>query len=113
MAHDVVAILRQEAARDAHNRDLSNLVGGLSTKSEDFRTMWAAQNVKLHRAGIKQFHHPVVRDFELNYQAMQLPGDEGLTHRLQRRAGHSGARRAQPPRHLGRDTPQRGQTQYC
>ncbi len=79
MAHDVVAILRQEAGRDAHNRDLSDLVGELSTKSEDFRTMWAAQNVKLHRTGMKQFHHPVVGDFELNYQAMQLPGDEGLT----------------------------------
>jgi transcriptional regulator with XRE-family HTH domain len=78
-AQDVVAILRQEAARDANNRDLSDLVGELSTKSEDFRTMWAAQNVKLHRAGPKQFHHPVVGDFELNYQALQLPGDEGLT----------------------------------
>ena len=45
MAEDTVAILRQEAARDPHNRDLSDLVGELSTKSEKFRTMWAAQNV--------------------------------------------------------------------
>ena len=41
--------------------------------------MWAAQNVRLHRSGTKPFHHPVVGDFELTYQAMQLPGDEGLT----------------------------------
>jgi transcriptional regulator with XRE-family HTH domain len=78
-AQDVVAILRQEAARDPHNRDLTDLIGELATKSEDFRTMWAAQNVRLHRSGTKPFHHPVVGDFELTYQAMQLPGDEGLT----------------------------------
>ena len=79
MAQDVVAILRQEAARDPHNRDLSDLIGELSTKSEDFRTMWAAQNVRHHRSGMKPFHHPIVGDFELAFQAMQLPGDEGLT----------------------------------
>lgn len=79
MAQDVAAILRQEAARDPHNRDLSDLIGELSTKSEDFRTMWAAQNVRLHHTGVKPFHHPVVGDFELTFQAMQLPGDEGLT----------------------------------
>ncbi|MET3935621.1 transcriptional regulator with XRE-family HTH domain [Arthrobacter sp. OAP107] len=78
-AQDVVAILRQEAARDPHNRDLTDLIGELSTRSEDFRTMWAAQNVRLHRTGVKPFHHPVVGDFELTFQAMQLPGDDGLT----------------------------------
>ncbi|WP_258074154.1 hypothetical protein [Arthrobacter sp. Y81] len=41
--------------------------------------MWAAQNVRLHRTGVKRYHHPVVGDFELTFQAMQLPGDEGLT----------------------------------
>jgi transcriptional regulator with XRE-family HTH domain len=79
MAQDVVAILRQEAARDPHNRDLTDLIGELSAQSKDFRTMWAAQNVRLHRSGTKPFHHPVVGDFELTFQAMQLPGDEGLT----------------------------------
>lgn len=79
MAQDIVAILRQEAARDPHNRDLTDLIGELSTQSEDFRSMWAAQNLRLHRSGTKSFHHPVVGDFELTFQAMQLPGDEGLT----------------------------------
>lgn len=41
--------------------------------------MWAAQNVRLDRTGVKSFHHPVVGDFELTFQAMQLPADEGLT----------------------------------
>ncbi|MEV5069284.1 helix-turn-helix domain-containing protein [Microbacterium sp. LMI12-1-1.1] len=79
MAQDTVAILRQEAARDPHNRDLSDLIGELSTKSEQFRRMWAAQNVRFHRTGTKTFRHPVVGEFELTFQAMQLPGDEGLT----------------------------------
>jgi hypothetical protein len=36
------------------------LVGELSTRSEDFRTRWAAHNVRLHRTGVKHKHHPVV-----------------------------------------------------
>jgi transcriptional regulator with XRE-family HTH domain len=79
MARDTVAILRQEAARDPHNRDLSDLIGELSTRSEKFRKMWAEQNVRFHRTGTKSFHHPAIGDFELTFQAMQLPGDEGLT----------------------------------
>ncbi|MFK4836238.1 helix-turn-helix domain-containing protein [Microbacterium sp. ZW T2_14] len=79
MAEDTVAILRQEAARDPHNRDLSDLIGELSTKSEKFRKMWAQHNVRFHRTGTKSFRHPAVGQFELTFQAMQLPGDEGLT----------------------------------
>jgi hypothetical protein len=108
-AQDVVAILRQEAARDPHNRDLTDLIGELATKSEEFRTMWAAQNVRLHRSGTKPFHPPVVGDFELTYQAMQLPGDEGLTLVLQRRTRHPRTRRTQPAGHLGRHDAERNQ----
>jgi transcriptional regulator with XRE-family HTH domain len=79
MARDIVAILRQEAARDPHNRDLTDLIGELSTRSEKFRAMWAEQNVQFHRTGTKSFHHAAIGDFELTFQAMQLPGDEGLT----------------------------------
>jgi hypothetical protein len=78
MAEDTVAILRQEAARDPHNRDLSDLIGELSTKSAKFRQMWAEQNVRFHRTGVKTFDHPAVGTIELTFQAMQLPGDEGL-----------------------------------
>ena len=37
VANDTVAILRAEAGRDPHDRDLSDLVGQLSTRSDDFR----------------------------------------------------------------------------
>jgi transcriptional regulator with XRE-family HTH domain len=38
VATDAVAILRSEAGRDPYDRDLSDLVGELSTRSETFRT---------------------------------------------------------------------------
>jgi transcriptional regulator with XRE-family HTH domain len=74
-----VALLRTEVGRDPDNQDLSHLIGELATRSEAFRTRWAAHNVRLHRTGIKHFHHPVVGDMELSFDAMDLPADPGLT----------------------------------
>jgi transcriptional regulator with XRE-family HTH domain len=77
--HTSVAILRTEAGSDPHNRDLTDLIGELCTRSEDFRTRWAAHDVRLHRTGTKCFRHPVVGDLTLNFEAMQLAADTGLT----------------------------------
>ena len=44
IASDAVAILRAEAGRDPYDRRLSDLVGELSTRSEEFRVRWAAQH---------------------------------------------------------------------
>jgi transcriptional regulator with XRE-family HTH domain len=76
-ANDAVAILRAEAGRDPHDRALSDLVGELSTRSEEFRVRWAAHNVRFHRTGDKGFHHPVVGDVTVTYEVMQLPADPG------------------------------------
>ena len=56
-----------------------DLVGELSTRSEEFRTRWAAHNVRLHRSGTKHFHHPAVGDLHLSFDALELPGEPGLT----------------------------------
>jgi hypothetical protein len=77
-AQDVVAVLRAEAGRSPHDRALSNLVGELSTRSEHFRTWWAVHNVRFHRSGVKRFHHPVVGDLTLAFEALDLAADEGL-----------------------------------
>jgi len=77
IASDAVAILRAEAGRDPYDRRLSDLIGELSTRSEDFRIRWAAHNVKFHRTGAKQLHHPVVGDLTLAYEALELPADTG------------------------------------
>ena len=79
VARDCVASLRGEAGRNPYDRGLTDLVGELSTRSEEFRTWWAAHNVKLHRTSTKQMHHRVVGDLELTGEALTLPGDPGLT----------------------------------
>jgi hypothetical protein len=78
-ANTTVALLRTEAGRDPYDRALTGLVGELATRSDDFRTRWAAHNVRLHRTGLKHFHHPVVGELSLAFDAMELPADTGLT----------------------------------
>jgi transcriptional regulator with XRE-family HTH domain len=77
-ANDTVAILRTEAGRDPYDGDLSDLVGELSTRSDEFRTRWAAHNVRIHRTGVKDLHHPVVGDLSLTYEMLDLSADSGL-----------------------------------
>ena len=76
---ELVATLRGEAGRNPYDKRLTDLVGELSTRSERFRTLWAAHNVRYHRSGVKRLHHPVVGDLELTYEAFELPADPGLT----------------------------------
>jgi transcriptional regulator with XRE-family HTH domain len=77
VSHDAVAILRAEAGRDPHDRRLSDLIGELATRSDEFRTRWAAHNVKFHRTGVKRFHDPIVGDLTLGFEAFDLPADAG------------------------------------
>ncbi len=79
VAQDVVAILRAEAGRDPYDRELSDLIGELSTRSELFRTLWAAHNVRRHDTGVKRFHHPLVGELTLSFEAMEVVADPGLT----------------------------------
>ncbi len=77
IASDAVAILRSVAGRNPYDRRLSDLIGELSTRSDEFRVRWAAHNVKFHRTGTKQLHHPIVGDLTLAYEALELPADHG------------------------------------
>jgi transcriptional regulator with XRE-family HTH domain len=77
-AQDVVAMLRTEAGRSPHDKALSNLIGELSTRSENFRNWWAAHNVRFHRTGVKRFHHPLVGDLTLTFEGLELAADAGL-----------------------------------
>jgi len=79
VADDIAAILRSTAGRNPHDKALTELIGELSTRSETFRTRWAAHDVRFHRTGLKRLHHPVVGDLELNFEAMEFPSDPGLT----------------------------------
>jgi hypothetical protein len=77
-ARQIVAILRAEAGRSPYDRQLSDLVGELSTRSDLFRRLWGAHDVREHRSGSKALHHPVVGDLDLTYQGMDLTSDRGL-----------------------------------
>jgi transcriptional regulator with XRE-family HTH domain len=73
VANDTVALLRAEAGRDPYDRELSDLIGELSTRSSEFRIRWAAHKVRIHTTGIKLIHHPVVADLELTFESFPIP----------------------------------------
>lgn len=74
-ADAIVATIRGYAGQNPRDKQLTDLIGELVTRSEAFRIRWAAHNVRHHRTGIKRFHHPQVGDMELTYEAMNLPGN--------------------------------------
>ncbi|MFI6934383.1 helix-turn-helix domain-containing protein [Streptomyces sp. NPDC050287] len=75
VAGDAVAMLRAEAGRDLYDRRLTDLIGELSTRSEEFRHRWAAHNVRMHTTGVKLLHHPVVGDLDLPFDTFPLGAD--------------------------------------
>ncbi|WP_327714504.1 helix-turn-helix transcriptional regulator [Streptomyces sp. NBC_00490] len=74
-----VSLLRTEAGRAPGDSDLTGLIGELVTRSEEFRTAWAKHNVRLHHTGSKSFRHPAVGEITLDFDAMELPAQPGLT----------------------------------
>ncbi|WP_144723567.1 helix-turn-helix transcriptional regulator [Cellulosimicrobium sp. TH-20] len=78
-AEVTVAILRTEAGRDPHNKELHDLIGELSTRSKEFRSLWGAHNVRHHGTGFKTFHHPVVGQMTLAYEGLDMEAEHGLS----------------------------------
>lgn len=78
VAKSAVGALRVKAGKNPYDRELSNLIGELSTRSDAFRVLWGAHDVHVFRDGTKRFRHPVVGEFDLEYERMELPGESGL-----------------------------------
>ncbi len=78
-AADSVSLLRAEAGRSPDDRQLTELIGQLTTRSERFSALWATHDVRWHTTGTKHFHHPVVGDLSLAYEGLDLPADPGQT----------------------------------
>jgi transcriptional regulator with XRE-family HTH domain len=78
LAGELVAALRSQAGRNPYDRDLQDLIGELSTRSDEFRVRWAAHNVRFHRTGSKRLHHPIVGELELSYDTLAIDADDGL-----------------------------------
>lgn len=74
-ADDIVATLRIYAGQNPRDKGLTDVIGELAARSDDFSRRWSARNVRHHRAGRKRIHHPVVGDLELSYEALDLPAN--------------------------------------
>ncbi|MGW4771301.1 MmyB family transcriptional regulator [Nocardia sp. NPDC004278] len=67
--------MRTEAGCSPTDRALSDLIGELTTRSDEFSTRWARHAVRLHRTTSKTLHNSLVGDIELTGDALHLPGD--------------------------------------
>ncbi len=78
-AEVTVSILRTEAGRDPHNKELHDLIGELGTRSDEFRKRWGAHNVRHHGTGFKTFNHPIVGEMTLAFEGLEMAAEPGLT----------------------------------
>ncbi|KOX20018.1 XRE family transcriptional regulator [Saccharothrix sp. NRRL B-16348] len=76
-ARDTVADLRLMAGRYPDDPRLAELVGELSLKSPEFRSLWSTHPVRRCAFHDRRFRHPVVGELTLNDELMALPEDEG------------------------------------
>ncbi|WP_240137484.1 helix-turn-helix domain-containing protein [Streptomyces sp. MUM 178J] len=78
-ARDVVSFLRMYAGCSADDPLLPGLIGELSVRSEEFRTLWAAHTVQDKCFGTKVLRHPLVGELTLSHETFQLPEDHDLS----------------------------------
>ncbi|GIH29387.1 hypothetical protein Aph01nite_76970 [Acrocarpospora phusangensis] len=81
-ARDAVAALHLYAGSHPHDPQLAELIGDLSLKDRDFRRWWADHDVLLRTNGTKRYHHPLVGDLNLGYEAFTPTGDPDQTFAL-------------------------------
>lgn len=79
MARFAVGALRVEAGKRPHDREVSNLIGELSTRSDAFRVMWGSHDVHVFRESTKRLNHPQIGELELDQKIMSLPDESGLS----------------------------------
>jgi len=74
--------LRAEAGREPNDKALHDLIGELSTRSEEFRTLWATHNIRFTHEGLKRIHHPVVGRLDLAYRSFDITQLPRATHEM-------------------------------
>ncbi|MDT7684789.1 MAG: hypothetical protein QOG57_5099 [Pseudonocardiales bacterium] len=75
----IVATLHLYAGAHPHDPQLAELVGELSLRDADFRRWWADHDVYRRENGTKRYHHPLVGDLTLSYEAFNPTGDPDQT----------------------------------
>ncbi|WGW12369.1 helix-turn-helix transcriptional regulator [Saxibacter everestensis] len=89
-----VASLRFVAAQFKDDRGLAELIGELTLNSPEFAALWAKHPVQRCVSGVKEFRHPEVGDFELNFEVLHLPDANGqriIAHSAEPNSRASGA----------------------
>jgi transcriptional regulator with XRE-family HTH domain len=74
VARDTVAVLRSRVGPDLDDPRLTELVGELSLKSEEFRRLWARHDVREKTHGVKRLHNPQVGELTLTYESFTVAG---------------------------------------
>ncbi|MGW4721900.1 helix-turn-helix domain-containing protein [Streptomyces sp. S1] len=75
-ATEVVSVLRLYAGCYPDDPLLLALVGELSVRSEEFRSLWAAHTVADKGHGTKRMRHPLVGEMTLSYETLKVSGDD-------------------------------------
>ncbi|MFE4170500.1 helix-turn-helix transcriptional regulator [Streptomyces sp. NPDC056909] len=78
-ARGAVASLHLYAGRHPDDPLLAELIGELSLRDQDFRRWWADHDVLRRTHGTKRYHHPVVGDLDLEYEALTPAADPEQT----------------------------------
>jgi transcriptional regulator with XRE-family HTH domain len=77
VAAESVAHLRTVAGTDPDAPDLTALVGELVVKSDEFATMWRRYDVRIKATGRKEYEHPDVGRFGLDYEVLSPARADG------------------------------------
>ncbi|MEV6642640.1 helix-turn-helix transcriptional regulator [Amycolatopsis sp. NPDC051371] len=77
VAVNTVGGLRAAAGIDPDDPRLIETVGELSAKSADFRRLWARHDIRQKTHEIKRFHHRLVGELVLSYEALTVNSAPG------------------------------------
>jgi transcriptional regulator with XRE-family HTH domain len=89
-----VAALRANVGPDIDDPRLTELVGELSLRSEEFRQLWARHDARPKGTGTTTLHHPQVGRLELSYTKFPIPDTDRQTLSIYHAAPGSASERA-------------------
>lgn len=79
IAHEMVGVLQLESSARPRDPQIAQLVGELATSSPEFRRWFAEPNPQGRTTGTKRFHHPVVGELTIEWEAFTVPDDASQT----------------------------------
>ena len=79
VAVEAVRTLRVAIGHDLDDPRLTDLIGELSLKSEQFGRLWGRHEVREKTIGYKHFNNPFVGPIALQYESLSINGSAGQT----------------------------------